>query len=118
MIKSILASWGAVEVDYDFETGLAGPVDGFVEVGCCSWCVWSSDVDVGPIAHRDADSIEACVLDFLEVLERDEGVPVWFEYIEATLFAELLAERPFIYHLESVCVCTLKDGRGDVSSGC
>jgi hypothetical protein len=58
--------------------------------------VGAPGVDVRPVADGDAHDVQAGISDLLEILERDEGVPVRLECVVAALSTEFLAESLFV----------------------
>jgi len=113
VVESVLALWCAVQVDDDFESSLARPSDGLVEAGCSTLGERTPWLDVRPVTNRDTNEVEAGIADLLEVLEGDEVVPVRLEGIIAALFAELLAESPFVVDRVLRIAMRLKDRRGN-----
>jgi hypothetical protein len=96
MVESVLALRCAVQVDDDFESSLARPSNSVIEVRSSALGERTPWLDVGPVANRDTDDVEARIADLLEVLEGDKVVPVGPECVVAALLAELLAECPLV----------------------
>ena len=96
VVKSVLALRCTMQVNYHFESSFACPGNGSVEVRCRALSERAPRLDIGPVTDRDTDHVEAGVADLLEVLKRNEGVPVRFESVVAALLAELLAQGPFV----------------------
>lgn len=115
VVETVLALWRTVQVNDDFDSGLARPSDGLIQVGCCALGEGPPRFHVGPVADRDADNVKAGVADLLKVLERNEGVPVGFERIVAGLLAELFAEGPFVDDGPVRSTVGLEDGGCDES---
>ena len=68
MIEAILALRCAVQVNDDFQTGLARPSDSLIQIGCRTLSERAPGLDVRPVADRNTDHIEARVANLLEVL--------------------------------------------------
>lgn len=95
VVPAVLRARCAVQVDHDFEPGLARPANRFVDVCGRAGDKGRITIVVGPEANGKTDEVEACGGDLLEIPESDPGVPVLSEDAWG-LGWELLAKGPFI----------------------
>lgn len=78
VVESVLRAGRAVTIDPDVHSGVAGPGNGFVEVCVCSCDVWGAGVVVGPVSDRDAEGVDACCGEGLDVGFGEIGAPMCF----------------------------------------
>lgn len=99
MIEAILGFGCPVEINDDLQSGLPRPANSCIKIRSSSLCIWTPGFHVGPVPNGNANDVEAGVLDLPEVVQRYKAVPMWFQCIIASLFAQLLAQGPFIVDL-------------------
>lgn len=106
-----------MQINDDFDANLSRPLNTFVEISRSTADVRRTRGVKGPETNWDSHNIEAAVLDFLEVFERDPRVPMRLEHfvqrpLRADCISERLAECPLVYY---ACrwTKTLEDGRSN-----
>jgi hypothetical protein len=117
VIEPVLRLWCAVEVDDHLQASLSCPVDRRINIRSSTLCVRSPRIHVAPVSNGYAHQIEASILDFPEVIERHETVPMRFEHISASLLTDLLTQSPFIDDGIIGCTVTLEDGGCNEAAG-
>ena len=80
MIEAILALRCAVQVNDDFQTGLARPGDGLIQIGCRTLSERAPGLELRPVADRNTDSVDTVIDHPLKIAVVDKVVPVVLEH--------------------------------------
>jgi len=117
VIKPVLRTRSAMEIDDDFESRLPRPVNRAVQVRAGTGGVWLADIQERPVPYGDPDDVEARSFDLRKVRKIDEVLPVRRQCIKAALFPQFLTQRPFIPNSGVTSAVSLEYRRSDEPDG-
>ena len=96
VVKAVLRAWDTVKVNQNLETISTSPCDGVVKVRRGAREIRGRGVVIGPEANRNADHVEARVVDLLCVGFGEPRVPVGSEGRAGIGVGDVLAESVFV----------------------
>ena len=99
VVEAVLTTWCTVEVDHDLQPSSARPADGIVENRDLTLYVRVAiERGNGPVAEGNADVVETCGRNSIEVVLGDPCVPVVGEAGQSFVFAERCRIGIFIHN--------------------
>lgn len=112
VVETVLASWGAMQIDDDLQTILTSPVDSFVEIWQLALDIRFALTDIpSPVSNRQPNMVQTRSSDIREIRLSDPGVPMVLQCGLSNRTRLELTEGPFVD--DGVVVGVVEQAWGD-----